>query len=410
MQKSNENSERKTLIQINTVCNTSTGKLMGDIQRQAAAEGYKTLSIVGRRKCFNDLTCKKVGNFFSFWMHVVITTLYDKQGYGSYFDTKKIVDILRKEKPDIIHLHNLHGYYLNLPVLFRYLSTEYNGKIFWTFHDCWPITGHCAYFTAAKCEKWLYGCSKCPNKKKYPVSLFEDNSSQNYEEKKDMFNKLKHLTIIVPSEWMAEIVGRSFMAQYPIRIVNNGIDLRMFQYTIPSNNLYDIYHIDMCRKIVLGVASVWDARKGLNDFINLSAVISEKYQIVLVGLTKRQIHSLPTGVVGIERTDEKKEMAMLYSAASVFMNPSLEESFSLVTVEALACGTPVIVLDTSAVKELVSNENGIVLSRHEPVDYSSAIDRIVSLNLSRKQISHTAQKYDVKDYGRKIMALYEEKQ
>lgn len=396
----------KKLVQINTVCNTSTGKLMGDIQRKAKELGYETLSIVGRRKVFDDIPCEKIGNAFSFWMHVMITTVFDRQGYGSYFMTKKIVKRLREENPDIIHLHNLHGYYIYLPLLFRYLSQEFEGKIFWTFHDCWPITGHCAYFSAVDCKKWKEGCNHCPNKRVYPVSLFFDASKRNYEDKKKMFCSLKNMMIIVPSEWMAQIVKMSFLHQYPVTVVNNGIDLKTFSYREPKDALFVKYGIARGKKILLGVANIWDKRKGLNDFLSLAQILPEDYQIVLVGLSHPQIKKMPENIIGIQRTEDKEELAMLYSMSYIFINPSLEESFSLVTAEALACGTPVIVLDTSAVKEFVCENNGIVLGNHDATDYLQAIKTLEEKNLFREQISQTASKYNVEGYAEKILDLY----
>ena len=398
----------KKLIQINTVCNTSTGKLMGDIQKKANELGYETLSIVGRRKVFQDIRCEKIGNGVSFWIHVIINTVFDRQGYGSYFLTKKIVSRLRKENPDIIHLHNLHGYYINLPILFDFLSKEFKGKIFWTFHDCWPVTGHCAYFTAIGCEKWKNGCNKCPNKTEYPISLFLDASGKNYEDKRKMFNSLDNLTIITPSEWLAEIVKESYLNRYPVRVVNNGIDLKKFSYRKPQNEIFKKYGINKEKKTILGVASIWDARKGMKDFLLLAKSLSAEYQILLVGLSQKQIQGLPENIVGVKRTENQEELAMIYSLAQVFMNPSLEESFSLVTVEAIACGTPAIVLDTSAVKELVCDDNGIVLSRHEPEDYIKAIRKLEAKQLTRETIMETARKYDADAFAQKVIDLYEQ--
>lgn len=398
----------KKLIQINTVCNTSTGKLMGDIQRKAAASGYETLSIVGRRKPFEDIPCEKIGNPASFWIHVAINTVFDRQGYGSYFMTKKIINRLRKEEPDIIHLHNLHGYYLNLPLLFEYLSKEFKGQIYWTFHDCWPITGHCAHFSAIGCDKWKRKCSKCPNKMVYPVSLFMDASAKNYEDKKRMFCSLKNLTIITPSEWMAGQVRNSFLKQFPVKVINNGINLKVFFYKKPEKRIFDKYKIRAEKKIILGVAGIWSKYKGLGDFLSLAEILSTEYQILLVGLSKKQLQKLPKNVIGIRKTENMEELSMLYSMAHIFMNPSLEESFSLVTVEAIACGTPAIVLDTSAVKELVCNDNGIVLTRHDAEDYVDAIKKLEEKKLSRETVRQTALKYDTRGYAEKVIRLYEQ--
>ena len=189
---------------------------------------------------------------------MILNTLFDCQGrHGSYFKTKKIVKILREEKPDIIHLHNIHGYYLNYPVLFSYLKNEYKGEIKWTFHDCWPITGHCAYFTYAKCNKWKKQCYNCPNKKKYPISLLFDNSKKNYLIKKELFTGINNLTIITPSDWLNEITTHSFMRSYKVNTTNNRIDTNIFKPTIDDGVLQK-YYISLNKKIILGVASIWE--------------------------------------------------------------------------------------------------------------------------------------------------------
>lgn len=398
----------KKLIQINTVCNTSTGRIMGDIQREAIRQGYETLSIVGRRQPFKDIPCVKIGNGIAFWTHVIINTVFDRQGYASWYETCKIVKRLRKEKPDIIHLHNLHGYYLNLPMLFSYLKKEFKGKIFWTFHDCWPFTGHCAYFTLAQCEKWKEHCHHCPNKKNYPVSWFADNSESNYRDKKEMFTELSDMTIIVPSKWMADLVKQSFMKEYPLEVVSNGIDTELFS-CVKKKEIYDKYGIPKDKKILLGVANIWEERKGLQDFLNLSQKISDEYVIVLVGLSKMQIRKVPDNVIGIERTENQSELVALYSTAHIFINPSVEESFSLVTVEAMACGTPAIVLNTSAVQELVLAENGVVLKSHGAEDYIKAIKHLEALNLDRATIARSTKKYDKMRAATSVLDLYEER-
>lgn len=395
------------LIQINTVCNTSTGKIMEDIQREAIREGYDTLSLVGRRKPFAQLPCKRYGNFVSFWFHVAVNTVFDRQGFGSVLTTRNLIKRIRTEKPDIIHLHNLHGYYLNLPILFRYLHEEYTGRIFWTFHDCWPFTGHCPYFTMVDCHKWKDGCYCCPNKKSYPVSLFLDASKKNYADKKRMFSGLEKLTVVVPSKWMERLVSESFMHKYPVKVIPNGIDLGVFSYT-KDPKVYGKYHIPQGKKILLGVANIWDKRKGLNDFLALSGELTEDYRIVLVGLSKAQVKKLPKNIIGIQRTENRKELAALYSMAEIFINPSREESFSLVTAESFACGTPVIVLNTSAVKELVTRENGLVICDTKVQTYLGAIAQIEALGLDRATVAGTAGKYDNRMIAEKIVNLYKE--
>lgn len=399
------------LIQINTVCNVSTGHIMGEIQKAAESDGFITLSIFGRRKGFTNLPCRKIGNPISFWLHVALTTVFDLHGMGSYFVTKKIIRVLRNENPDIIHLHNMHGYYLNYPLLFAYLKNEYKGKIFWTFHDCWPFTGHCAFYTMAACEKWRNGCNQCPNKKEYPISLIKDSSSHNYRMKKEYFTGIRNLTIIVPSEWMNRQVQYSFMKEYRVKTIHNGIDTKIFQYH-ENNDVYKKYGINEDKKIILGVAAYWTERKGLDDFVELARHISDDYVIVLVGLSLKQQNVLPSNIIGIQRTESREELAKIYSASYIFMNPSIEESFSMVTVEAMACGLPVIALDTSAVGELVDQSTGIVLHTHTSEDFMSAIGKIKNLiddgTISRSKITSRAQNYSVKIMTEDIIDLYNE--
>ncbi len=398
------------LVQINTVCNTSTGQIMHDIQTAAEKKGYETVSFVGRRKVYSDVKCEKFGNPFSFWIHVVLNTLFDCQGHGSYFVTRRLIKRLREEKPDMIHLHNLHGYYLNLPLLFRYINQEYQGKVFWTFHDCWPFTGHCAYFTMAGCGRWENGCERCPQKKSYPVSLVMDRAQKNYMEKREMFSRVKNLTIITPSEWMRGLVASSFLKDKETVVVNNGIDTEIFR---PCDDLKEIgrvlrrHAIPTGKKILLGVAGIWEKRKGLKTFEELAACLPEEYVIVLVGLTKSQIGKLVPGIVGIERTENKRELAALYTAADVFINPSKEESFSLVTVEAMACGTPVIVLGTSAVRELVGEGCGVVLDKDRVAEYRKAIEKIEADEPDRRKIAEHGSRYKRQSMTDKILKLYE---
>ena len=389
------------LVQINTVCNGSTGKIMGDIQRAANKEGFETISFYGRRKGYKDLKCEKIGGFFSFWYHVFLTTVFDMQGHGSYFKTKKLVKRLKEENPDIIHLHNIHGYYINYKVLFKYLKNEYKGKLFWTFHDCWPFTGHCPHFTLANCNKWQKQCYKCPNKKKYPISLFFDRSYKNYIEKKELFTNLSNLTIITPSDWLNRLVKKSFFKDFNVVTINNGIDLNLFKPTL-DNTVKQKYNIPENKKIILGVASIWTNEKGLNDFVELSNLINDDFVIVLVGLSKKQIKSLKKykNIIGIERTENQLELVKIYSVADVFFNPSKEETFSMVTLESIACGTPVIVYDNTPMTEFVSKKNGIIINNK--IDINIIYKQAINLNIDNKNLK----KYERILFQKRIIDLY----
>lgn len=350
------------IVLINTVCNGSTGKIMGDIAREHIKNGGEAICFYGRRKGYKDIPCKKFGNFFSFWFHVIIATIFDNQGHCSYFYTKKMIKEIKKEDPKVIHLHNIHGYYLNYPLLFKYLKKDFKGKIYWTLHDCWSFTGHCPHFILANCDKWKTQCFKCPNKKYYPVSLFKDNSYKNYKEKKELFTGLKDLTLIVPSKWLKELVEKSFLKEYKVIVKNNKINETIFKPTI-DKELFKKYNIPKDKKILLGVASVWDEKKGLRDFIQFSKRISSNFVIVLVGLNNQQIKSLKKyeNIIGIKRTENQTELASFYTMAYYFINPTYEDNYPTVNLEAIACGTKVICYDTGGCKEQITKEYGYII-------------------------------------------------
>lgn len=348
------------LIQINTVCNGSTGKIMADIQSKANKDGYDTISFYGRRNGYKSLKCEKIGSNFSFFSHLVLATIFDMQGYGSYFATKKLVRRLKEEQPDIIHLHNVHGYYLHLPTLFKYLKEDYNGEIRWTLHDCWTFTGHCSHFTASNCDKWKTCCYKCPNKRKYPVSLVFDRSKKNYLDKKRMFTGLKNLTIITPSEWLNKLVKKSFLRDYNVVTINNKIDKNIFKRTI-DEHVYKKYSIPENKKNILGVASVWTKEKGFFDFIELSKTFLD-FNIILVGVNKKQKKLLSKyGIIGVLRTENQTDLAKLYSICDYFVNPTYEDNYPTVNLEAIACGAKVISYDTGGCKEQIRNEDGFIV-------------------------------------------------
>ncbi len=352
------------VVSINTVCNGSTGKIVGSISSSLIENGEEAFCIYGRRKGYANIPCKKIGGFFSFWYHVFITTVFDLHGHGSYFKTKKIVHELKKINPDIIHLHNIHGYYINYKVLFDYLKNEFQGRVFWTLHDCLPMTGHCAYFSNVSCEKWKNGCHDCPNKKMYPTSLIFDRSRKNYQEKRNLFNGVKDLTIITPSIWLQNIVASSYLKNYPVKTINNGIDLNIF-YPRLTDSILDKYNIPRDKKVLLGVASIWEERKGLDDFLMLSKLIKDDYVIVLVGLNKKQINKLKQykNIIGIKRTENQDDLASLYSISFALINPTYEDNYPTVNIEALASGTRVIAYDTGGCVEQAENPNMYIVKK-----------------------------------------------
>ncbi len=348
------------VLQINSVCGIgSTGRIATDIHRTLIEQGHESYIAYGRdlpKNCDNAI---RIGTKIDNYTHVVKTRLFDRHGFSSTQATKEFINKIRDIDPDIIHLHNIHGYYINIEVLFNYLK-EANKPVIWTLHDCWSFTGHCAYFDYARCDKWKTGCYSCPEKKAYPRSLIFDNSKRNYINKKEIFTGLKNLTIVTPSQWLSNLVQDSFLNEYSVKVINNGIDLNTFR---PNAGEFRKKY-NLCSKfIILGVASVWDRRKGLKYFVELADKVSEDEVIVLVGLTEKQINQIPKNIIGITRTNNVEELVDIYSSSDVFVNPTLEDNFPTTNLESLACGTPVITFDTGGSPESIDERTGTVIKK-----------------------------------------------
>ncbi|MCX6306290.1 MAG: glycosyltransferase [Bacteroidetes bacterium] len=350
-----------TLLQINTVCNSgSTGRIAEEIGLLAIRNGWQSYIAFGRGNPVSKSQTYRIGTDINLYTNAFIARLFDNDGFAVKQATVQLIQFIYSICPDVIHLHNLHGYYLNTEVLFDFLAKK-DIPVLWTLHDCWPMTGHCTYFDHVQCDRWKTGCFACPQKKEYPASLVFDNSQKNYLRKKRLFTSIKNMRLITPSTWLSELVKESFLQKYPVQVINNGVDLNKF-HPRAETSVRRKYGAE-AKKIILGVANIWDERKGLTYFIDLEKLLSDNEKIILVGLTPRQIRQLPAGILGLERTESIEELAALYSAADVFVNPSSEETFGLTTVEAMACGTPVVVLDATASPELVSPGTGLVVSK-----------------------------------------------
>ena len=390
------------VLQINTFGNLSTGKIAVDIYRTLRAHGSEGAVAFARNEVPGDVPSFKIGNPLSVYTDGVFTRLTDKAGHYSKGATEKLIKQIKEYDPDIIHLHNLHGYYINVPMLFDYLKDA--GKpVVWTLHDCWAYTGHCCYYSMAGCEKWkTHGCSKCPQKKAYPASIFKDNSSKNFSEKNQMFHSVKNLHLVCVSKWLDNELKASFLKDIPSRVIYNGIDTSVFK---PSSGNFRIKYNVGDKRIVLGVASTWDTRKGLADFIELSKILDERYKIVLVGLNDKQKASLPHNMIGIGRTDGPKELAEIYSASNVLFNASVEETFGLPNVESLACGTPVVAYNCTGIPETMTENDGYIV---EPHDLKNVALKIGEICDAGKRIDVSSFRFPKDKTYEAYMKLYEE--
>lgn len=346
------------VFQINSVCGIrSTGRICTDLAEVLKSQGHECRIAYGRElvpEKYKDISYR-IGTNFGVKINALKARIFDNEGFNAKRATKKLIKEIEKYNPDVIHLHNLHGYYLNIKVLFDYIKKA-DKPVVWTLHDCWAFTGHCACFDFVGCKKWQSACHNCSQKNSYPKRKCKDRSKKNYIQKKAAFTGVKNLTIVTPSKWLKEIVKQSFLKSYKVEVIPNGIDLNVFKPT-PSD-FREKYGIEN-KKIILGVASSWNRRKGLQDFIELSKVLDEENQIVLVGLTEEQKKNLPKNIIGITRTNNVKELAEIYTAADVFFNPTYEDNYPTVNLEAQACGTPVVTYKTGGSVESVPSENVI---------------------------------------------------
>lgn len=351
----------KKILQINTVINSgSTGRITEEIGQLAIKAGWKSYIAYGRNERPSQSELIKVGNHWDNKIHGLQTRLFDKHGLASSRATNNFIKQIEKIKPDIIHLHNIHGYFLNYEILFNFLKIS-NTPVVWTLHDCWPFTGHCTYFTYVGCNKWETECFNCPQKTKYPASFLIDRSKKNYNQKKELFNSLTNVTMVPVSKWMSGILKQSFLHKYPVKVIHNGINSEAFK---PYNYSEFRSKYGLGEKFVLlGVANMWDHRKGMRDFIELSKRLDSNFQIVLVGLTKKQIENLPKNILGIEVTDSVEALAKIYSTSDVFINPTYEDNFPTTNIESLACGTPVITYNVGGSPEAIDEKTGIVVEK-----------------------------------------------
>ncbi len=379
------------IVEINTVCDRgSTGRIAATVARLASDRGHDVYFAYGRGSHPDDIAGYKIGNRADFVCHVLLNFFKGRSGFGSVTVTRRFLKWLDGIKPDVLHLHNIHGFYINIEMLFDYIK-EHDLHVVWTLHDCWPFTGQCAYFDYAGCDRWRTGCHDCPvYRKDYPYSLFCDNSKDNYADKKSIFCGVNRLTVVTPSKWLKDLVGESFLKEYRTVVINNGIDTGVFREkavtaeekgrmlskyssTFNCNNLKD-------KRIVLGVANVWSERKGADAFYKLAGLLDDRYLIVMIGVSsqiKRRIRKEYEGrIIGIGHTESTEELAAWYNIADVYVNPTLDENYPTTNLEAFACGTPVVTYDTGGCRETIDPEHDRVISKGDLAAMAEAIKLI----------------------------------
>lgn len=385
---------------INVVCGIrSTGRICTDMAEELEKRGHQVKIAYGRETVPQQYQkyAVRIGSSCDVNLHALKARLSDKAGFGSRRATEKFIRWVKRYNPDMIHLHNIHGYYINVEVLFGYLRTC-GKKIVWTLHDCWAFTGHSVFCDAQGCMKWKQGCSCCPQTKEYPKS-YTDRSSGNWKKKRKLFTGIPDMQIVTPSHWLAGLVKESFLSEYRVAVIHNGIDTEKF-YPV-ENDFRKFYGLEG-RIIVLGAASTWNEMKGYSDFVKLAEILGGRYKVVLAGLTGEQVKKLPHNILGIRRTSSTKEMAMMYSASDVFVNLTYCDTFPSVNLEAQACGLPVVTYQTGGSLEAVIEGTGYAVEKGNVYAAAAAVEKLVSEKqpLHRLEISAKARdrKETVREY------------
>src|SRR5690554_56181 len=358
----------------------STGRLVKTLKEAAENKGHEVLVAYGRHKQNESEDTFYFGDHVSSFWHLLMTRLFGRHGLHSKRKTKQLIKRIEDFKPDVIHIHNVHGYYLNVPMLFKYLKTI-DSKIIWTHHDCWAFSGSGAYFDYDGCEVWDEGCVINKSTKTYPQVWLKPNQERNFKWKKEVFTSLEHIYIITVSDWLKDLMNLTFFNKYEIQRIYNGIDLGTF---VPKTN-----NNQSKTKKLLGVANMWEARKGLDDFVALSKVLPKEYEITLIGLSEKQINELPLNIKGISRTDSIDKLVKYYQEADLYLNLSVEETMGLTTVESLACGTPAIVYDKTAVPEIVDEKSGVIVKAN---DIDALRETILNFDITDNTIDNCRQR------------------
>lgn len=379
------------VLQINSVCGIgSTGRIATDIHKSLIEQGHESFIAYGRGLPKNCDNLIKIGGRIDNYIHVAKTRILDKHGFGSKRATIEFINKVKEVNPDIIHLHNIHGYYINIEILFNYLK-EANKPVVWTLHDCWSFTGHCSHFDYISCDKWMIGCFQCPQKKDYPKSIFLDKSKINYLKKKEIFTGIRNLTLITPSHWLGELVKKSYLNKYPIEVIHNGVNLAIFK---PIESKFREQYKLEDKFIILAVANDWTTKKGFWEYLKLSKKLNSDEVLIMVGISKKQKKLLPNNIIGITRTNTSTELAEIYSDANLFLNLTLEDTFPTVNLEALACGLPIITYNSGGSGEGINPE---FISIIEKENIDDAIGKIYEFKRVSRLIKNKDSKQN-KDY------------
>lgn len=395
-----------TIVEINSMTVGSTGRIMRNVADYACKNGHTVYMAYPdnrmNRKFPIENNAFVIGNIWERNLHLQLDKYTGYNGCFSKNGTKKFLKWVSEKKPDIMHFHNLHNCYINLPMLFSYVKKN-RIRVIWTLHDCWAFTGKCPYFDVVNCDSWKTGCQDCKQVREYPYSI-RDNTKNMYVQKRRWFTGMENAVLVTPSEWLKNLVKQSFLREYPVEVINNGIDLQVFCPT--ESSFRKKYQLEE-KFIVLGVAFAWEYRKGLDIFTALAKILPQNYKIVLVGVPKDLANTLPDQILTIPSTNNQTELAKIYSAADVFLNPTREDNFPTTHLEALACGTPVITFRTGGSMEMLDDSCGISVEKEDIHGIVDALKHCRETPFSKLCCVKKAERYNMCDKYKEYVQLYE---
>lgn len=392
------------IVQINTVYEKgSTGKIVAGIQAESIRRGHQNIVAYRYSQGESADNVYYISTWLDCHIHNRIAKYTHRSGFYSFHKTAEFIKYLKKLQPDVVHIHNLHGSYINITKLFGFLR-ENRIKTVWTFHDCWPFTGYCPYFEISHCEQWHSGCGHCL----YGTNMLNKKSAaRNLQAKKGMIRAVD-LTVVVPSKWMESLAKNSFYSKSDIRLITNGIDLSVFYPIQPDIRIK--HGISQTKHILLGVATVWNERKGMDVFSELARRLDQStFQVVLVGNAPQSFIDDNGLIVFIDHVDDQCELAKFYSSATLFVNPTREETLGMVNVESLACGTPVVTFNTGGSPECIDSTSGSVVDKDDIDAMEREIIRICETKpYSAKACVRRAAAFDKNARFEEYIDLYEE--
>ena len=397
------------ILQINVVCgHGSTGVIAVEIAELLEQNGHECYIAYGQ----GTTTYKKsykIGSRIESLLHsLIFSRILGMQGFGSIWATKRLVRWIEKINPDLIQLQTLHCHFLNLPILFKYLKKK--GKpVVWSIHDCYSFTGKCTHFTVSGCRRWETGCHDCPQLHTSGAkTYFFDQTARLYNIKKRLFTSLDDLTLISCSNWLKSELQHSFFKEKPINMIYNWIDCAKFK-PIHDNSIYESYGIDPSKKYLIGVSAVWDPKQSrYQDALRLAEILPEEYQLVLVGKLVGKVESRKN-VCQIPYVNGVEELSKLYSSAVAFVGFSVEDTFGKVIAEAMLCGTPAIVFDSTACPEVVG-DSGFVVPPHDVEGMLRCVRTIEEQGrekFSTRSIEYVKANYDYTQNVTKYLDLYQ---